>query len=143
MRARVDFSATGEVNDRVWMQNRTEKRDLAVSILLDVSRSTEASVPGHGHDGRAVIDIEREALAALAWGLNACGDDFAIHAFSSLKRNRVYVQEAKQFSEPMSALVESRIASLRPGFYTRLGAAVRHVSKELSEQARECGGFCW
>ena len=137
VRARVDFMATGETNERIWRQNRTEKRDLAVSILLDVSRSTEAAVPGHGHGGRTVIDVEREALAALAWGLEACGDDFAIHAFSSLKRNRVYVQEAKTFGEPMSGQVEARIASLRPGFYTRLGAAVRHVSRELSEQARK------
>ena len=137
VRARVDYCATGEGDERVWLQNRTEKRDLAVSILLDVSRSTEAAVPGHGHDGRAVIDIEREALAALAWGLDACGDDFAIHAFSSLKRNRVFVQEAKRFDEKMSGLVESRIASLKPGFYTRLGAAVRHVSGDLSGQARK------
>jgi nitric oxide reductase NorD protein len=136
IRARVDLLATGEGDDRVWLQNRTEKRDLAVSILLDVSRSTEAAVPGHGHDGRSVIDIEREALAALAWGLDACGDDFAIHAFSSLKRDRVYLQTAKSFGEPMSATVEARIAGLRPGFYTRLGAAIRHASAGLSREAR-------
>ena len=81
----------------------------------------------------AVIDIEREALAAaLAWGLDACGDDFAIHAFSSLKRDRVYMQCAKRFGEPMTALVEARIAGLKPGFYTRLGAAIRHASAGLS-----------
>ena len=136
IRSRVDLMATGEGDDRVWLQNRTEKRDLAVSILLDVSRSTEAAVPGHGHDGRAVIDIEREALAALAWGLDACGDDFAIHAFSSLKRDRVYLQTAKSFGEPMSAAVESRISGLKPGFYTRLGAAIRHASSGLSREAR-------
>jgi nitric oxide reductase NorD protein len=136
VRARVDFLATGEGNDRVWQQTRPQKRDLAVSILLDVSRSTESAVPGHGHAGRSVIDIEREALAALAWGLNACGDDFAIHAFSSLKRDRVYLQTAKSFGEPMSATVEARIAGLRPGFYTRLGAAIRHASAGLSREAR-------
>ncbi len=136
IRSRIDLVATGEGDDRVWLQNRTEKRDLAVSILLDVSRSTESAVPGHGHDGRAVIDIEREALAALAWGLDACGDDFAIHAFSSLKRDRVYVQTAKRFGEPMSASVESRIAGLKPGFYTRLGAAIRHASAGLTREAR-------
>lgn len=136
IRARVDLLATGEGDDRVWLQNRSEKRDLAVSILLDVSRSTEAAVPGHGHEGRAVIDIEREALAALSWGLDACGDDFAIHAFSSLKRDRVYVQTAKRFGEPMSAAVESRIAGLKPGFYTRLGAAIRHASAGLTREAR-------
>ena len=95
VRAQVDFRATGQTDDRIWRQTRPQKRDLAVSILLDVSRSTEVAVPGHGHGGRTVIDIEREALAALAWGLDACGDDFAIHAFSSLKRDRVYVQCAK------------------------------------------------
>jgi nitric oxide reductase NorD protein len=47
------FSATGEGTDRVWRQTRPERRDLAVSILLDVSRSTESAIPGHGHDGRA------------------------------------------------------------------------------------------
>lgn len=136
IRARADLVASGEDNDRVWLQNRSAKRDLAVSILLDVSRSTESAVPGHGHEGRTVIDTEREALAALAWGLDACGDDFAVLAFSSLKRDRVYVQTAKHFGEPMSTMVEARIAGLRPGHYTRLGAAIRHASTGLARQAR-------
>jgi len=132
VRSAVDRRANGEGNERIWMQSRPEARDLAVSILLDVSRSTESAVAG-----RAVIDIEREALAALAWGLNACGDDFAIHAFSSLKRQRVYVQRCKKFNEPMTGTVEQRIASLRPGHYTRLGAAIRHASADLAAQARK------
>lgn len=132
VRAQVDRAASGEGSERVWIQTRPEARDLAVSILLDVSRSTESAV-----SGRAVIDIEREALDALAWGLNACGDDFAINAFSSLKRDRVYVQCCKRFDEPMGALVEQRLGSLRPGFYTRMGAAIRHVSAELSQQIRK------
>ena len=137
VRARVDFLATGEGDDRVWRQTRPERRDLAVSILLDISRSTESAIPGHGHEGRSVIDIEREALAALAWGLDACGDSFAIHAFSSLKRSRVFVQEAKHFDEPMGPEVEARIAALQPGHYTRLGAAIRHVSAGLSRAGRK------
>jgi len=137
VRAQVDFQATGQSEDRIWRQTRPQARDLAVSILLDVSRSTESAVPGHGHGGRTVIGVEREALAALAWGLNACGDDFAIHAFSSLKRNRVFVQECKDFAEPMNDTVIRRIASLTPGHYTRLGAAIRHVSKGLESQARK------
>lgn len=137
VRARVDFLSTGEGTDRVWRQTRPERRDLAVSILLDVSRSTESAIPGHGHDGRSVIDIEREALAALAWGLDACGDSFAIHAFSSLKRQRVFVQEVKGFAEPMAETVEGRIAALTPGHYTRLGAAIRHMSALLTKESRK------
>ncbi|WP_305985200.1 nitric oxide reductase activation protein NorD [Roseibium sp. MMSF_3544] len=132
VRAQVERIASGAGNDRIWLQTRPEARDLAVSILLDVSRSTESAVTG-----RAVIDIEREALTALAWGLNACGDDFAISAFSSLKRHRVYVQNCKRFDEPMSLTVEHRISGLKPGFYTRLGAAMRHASKELETQSRK------
>ncbi len=125
--ARIALRATGACSDRVYRATRAQDRSLSVSILLDVSRSTE-SVTG----GRTVIDIEKEALAALAWGLDACGDETAIHAFSSLRRDRVYVRECKAFDEKMGARTEARIAGLRPGFYTRLGAAVRHVSAGLS-----------
>jgi len=130
--ARVDLLATGEHSDRVYRASRSQDRDLAVSILLDVSRSTESAV-----SGRQVIDVEREALLSLAWGLEACGDEMSINAFSSLRRDRVYVQRVKGFSEPMGHEVEARIAGLRPGFYTRVGAAIRHVSAELSRQPRQ------
>ena len=136
VRAQVDLLACGEGDARVWFQTRPEKRDLAVTILLDISRSTESAIPGHGHNGRSVIDVEREALAALAWGLDACGDDFSILGFSSLRRDRVFVQEVKTFGEAMGAEVESRIAALKPGHYTRLGAAIRHASAGLARQAR-------
>jgi nitric oxide reductase NorD protein len=130
LRAMADLRATGRGSDRIWRQARRESRDLAVSILLDVSRSTESAVTG-----RAVIDIAQEALVALAWGLEACGDRFAIQGFSSLRRDRVWLHGCKDFAEPMGPMVESRIASLRPGHYTRLGAAIRHASAGLAEQA--------
>ncbi len=132
IRSTVDLSASGHGSNRIWRASRNEARDLAVSILLDVSRSTESAV-----GDRIVIDIAREALTAFAWGLQSCGDDCAINAFSSLKRDRVYVSGCKGFDEPMSAAVEARIAGLRPGFYTRLGAAVRHASKDLATRASQ------
>lgn len=130
--ARVDLATTGQHSDRVYVASRSQERDLAVSILLDASRSTESYV-----GGRQVIDIEREALMALAWGLDACGDETAIEAFSSLRRDRVFVETCKAFDEPMSSVVEARIAGLRPGHYTRLGAAIRHVSSGLAERPRQ------
>lgn len=132
VRSSVDIRAHGQGSDRIWKQSRPVARDLAVSILLDVSRSTESAVTG-----RAVIDIEREALTALAWGLDACRDNFAIQAFSSLKRDRVFVTECKAFDEKMGSVVERRIAGLRPKFYTRLGAGIRHTSEGLFRQARK------
>ena len=135
VRAMADFAATGETDARVWRQSRPLARDLAVSILLDISRSTEGAVSCARGISRQIIEIEREALAALAWGLDACGDSFAIHGFSSLRRDRVYLHEAKRFDEPMSRTVEARIAALKPGFYTRLGAAIRHASAGLVAQS--------
>ncbi len=129
--ARVDLAATGTHCDRVYIASRTQERDLAISILLDASRSTESCV----HD-RQVLDIEREALIALAWGLDSCGDETSIDAFSSLRRDRVFVHNCKSFDEPMGHHVEARIAGLRPGHYTRLGAAIRHTSKTLGSRPR-------
>lgn len=131
LRSVTDLHASGRGSDRIWRQARPENRDLAVSILLDVSRSTESAVTG-----RPVIDIGREALTALAWGLDACGDRFAIQGFSSLKRDRVWIHDCKSFDEPMAQRIEARIHALRPGFYTRLGAAIRHASAGLAKEGR-------
>jgi nitric oxide reductase NorD protein len=129
VRARADLAATGEGSDRVWRAARQEARDLAVSILLDVSRSTESVVAG-----RPIIEIEREALTALAWGVTAAGDACAISAFSSRRRHHVFLSRVKEFAEPMGAAVEARIDGLAPGHYTRLGAAIRHVAAGLGRQ---------
>ncbi|MEQ1717636.1 MAG: VWA domain-containing protein, partial [Hyphomicrobium sp.] len=132
LEARVDLVASGTHSDRVYRASRSQERDLAVSILLDASRSTESIVAG-----RQVLDIAREALVALAWGLDACGDDVAVNAFSSLRRDRIFMHECKSFAEKMGPQVEARISGLRPGHYTRLGAAIRHASQDLSEQDRQ------
>ena len=132
VRSWVDLNATGEGSDRIYRAIRNEARDLAVAILVDTSRSTESVV-----DDRPVIDIARESLIAFTHGLTSVGDDHAIYAFSSLKRNRVYVSRCKGFDETLGPGVEARIAALKPGFYTRLGAAIRHVSSELAERASQ------
>ncbi len=132
VRARSDFLATGETSNRLYRQARSEDRDLAVQVVFDASRSTESYV-----DNRQVLEVEKEALAALAYGLEDCGDDLAICAFSSLKRHRVYVQTVKRFDQAMDGRVEARIAALRPGFYTRLGAAVRYGTKALGLRAKQ------
>jgi nitric oxide reductase NorD protein len=39
----------------------------------------------------------------------------------------------KQFEEAYDAEVKARISGIRPGDYTRMGAAIRHLSFRLSE----------
>ena len=131
VRARADLRASGELPERLYQATRSAERDLAVAILIDSSRSTESPV-----GSRSVIEIAQEALTALAWGLQAYGDDCAIYAFSSLKRDRVYLQTCKAFEDRMGPEVEARIGQLRPSFYTRLGAAIRHTANELQSRAQ-------
>jgi nitric oxide reductase NorD protein len=132
IRARCDLAARGDATDRVYQQARDAARDLAVGVLIDVSRSTEAYV-----ENRQVLDIAKESLSALTLGLTACGDEHALYSFSSCKRDRVWVQTVKSFTEPVGPSVLARIAHLRPGYYTRLGAAIRHVSEGLRERPNQ------
>ena len=132
IRSRCDFIAQGEGSNRIYLQPREQGRDLAVAVLIDISRSTESWVRG-----RQVIEIAREAMAALALGLSACGDEHALFAFSSLRRDRVFVSTVKDFDESLGAQVFSRIGALKPGFYTRLGAAIRHVSRLLEARPNQ------
>ncbi len=127
--SRSDLAAGHEGSDRVWQAGRAVARDLSVAILLDSSRSTEAALGDH-----TVIGAAREALSALAAGIDTAGDRLGIWSFSSLRRDRVFIQRAKGFDEPMSPDVTARIGGFRPGHYTRLGAAIRHVSAQLGDE---------
>lgn len=126
--AQVAIRATGQGSDRIYRSLRCIERDLAVAILMDCSRSTE-SVVGTS----SIIDTMREALAALASGIDAAGDRLAIWGFSSLRRDRVFLTRCKGFEDQMTQAVTARIGGLRPGHYTRLGAAIRHASCQLAE----------
>ena len=98
-------------------------------MLVDVSLSTDSWV-----EDRRVLDVEKEALLALAGGLDACGDEHAIFTFTSRRRDAVWVRTVKDFDQRLDALAIRRIRALRPGHYTRMGAAVRHAARRLAER---------
>ncbi|WP_027578881.1 VWA domain-containing protein [Bradyrhizobium sp. Ai1a-2] len=129
VRARCDLRAGSGTLDRIHLAMRPQGHDLAVTLLVDVSLSTDAWV-----DGYRVLDVEKEALLVLAHGLSACGDHHSILTFTSRRRSWVRLETVKAFGEPMSAQVERRIGALKPGYYTRIGAAVRHAASELAAQ---------
>jgi nitric oxide reductase NorD protein len=126
VRSRVDLAAGGGGGgDAVYLEARSRARDLAVAILVDASLSTDAWI-----QGRRVLDVEKQALTALAWGIEACGDPSTILAFTS-RRREVRVDALKGFDEPLGEAVRRRIAALRPGQYTRMGTALRHAAAQL------------
>ncbi|EAQ23444.1 nitric oxide reductase activation protein NorD [Roseovarius sp. 217] len=127
--SRADLLATGRGSDRIWQSARQTDRDLSVAFLIDTSRSTEAAI-----GDTSVIEVAREAMAALAAGINAAGDRLGIWGFSSLRRDRVFLSRCKRFGDQMSPEIIANIGALKPGHYTRLGAAIRHVSTQLAAE---------
>lgn len=127
--AQADLAATGRGSDRVWQSARQTERDLSVAFLIDCSRSTEAAI-----GDTSVIDVARHTMAALAVGIDAAGDRLGIWGFSSLRRDRVFLTRCKDFQDAMSPDITANIGALKPGHYTRLGAAIRHVSAQLAKE---------
>lgn len=129
VRRRTDLAAGGQGTDRIHITSQPRNPDLTVTILVDVSLSTDAWI-----DNRRVLDVEKEALLVLSQGLTGCDTDHSILTFTSRRRSWVRVETVKGFDERLSPDVEDRIAGLKPGYYTRLGAAMRHATAELAKR---------
>jgi len=129
VRDRSDRAAKGSGTDRLYLAAREQARDLAVLILVDVSLSTDSWM-----NNQRILDIEKAALIALATSIATCGDRFAIYTFTSRKRQYVKVSTIKTFSSSFNQQILSRISALRPGYYTRMGAALRHASNILASR---------
>lgn len=126
--ARVDHRTGTHASDGLYIENLRCRRDLSVLVLLDVSGS--AAEPGVA--GRSVHEHQREAAAMLTTVLHRLGDRVALYAFSSRGRTAVQVTKVSGFDEPVDGWTSRRLDGLRPGAYTRLGAAIRHGATLLA-----------
>jgi nitric oxide reductase NorD protein len=112
-----------EMSDRLFTRMHRDERNIAVMFMVDMSGSTQGWVN----------EAERESLVLLAESLETLGDRYAIYGFTGITRKRCEVFPVKQFDEPYSEEVKARIAGIQPGDYTRMGAAIRHLSFRLGE----------
>lgn len=126
----VERAAGRSGADRLYIDVRPARRELAIAVLVDVSGSTSERVHG---DAR-VIDVEQVALLLASEALDAIGDRYALLTFSSRGARDVSVGVVKDFAERNGDTVRRRMAAVAPGNNTRLGAAVRHASALLSRQ---------
>lgn len=102
-------------------------RNLSCLLLADLSLSTDTWINDHYR----VIDVIRDSLFLFAECLHANGDRFAMHGFSSRRRDPVRIHRLKGFDESYGASIRGRIAAIKPGYYTRLGAGIRYASQQL------------
>jgi nitric oxide reductase NorD protein len=117
----------------VYARDRPRRRDVAVTLLLDASGSTESWLSG----SQRVIDVVKESALVFAEALAMLGDRFALMAFSGQGAADVRVRVLKRFDEPPGPNLQRRIGALEPDAFTRLGGALRHATAGLArERAR-------
>jgi nitric oxide reductase NorD protein len=122
---------SGAVPDAaLYCARRPQDRSLACLLLADLSMSTDSWVS----NSHRVIDVVRDAAFLFCEALAATGDRFGVYGFSSVKRDHVRFHVVKDFAADYDAQARGRIAALKPGYYTRMGAALRQATRVLAEQ---------
>jgi nitric oxide reductase NorD protein len=121
--ALADAKDGREMSDRLFVRLHRAERNIAVAFLVDMSGSTKGWIN----------EAEREALVLLCEALELLGDRYAIYGFSGTTRKRCELFRIKTFDEPYGDEVKARIAGIRPQEYTRMGFALRHMTKLLNQ----------
>ena len=129
VRAISDWRAGAQPDARIHMSTRTDGRDIAVLLLVDLSASVNDPVAG---TEETVLSVSRAAVALLAWAISELGDQLAIAGFHSNTRHEVRYLHIKGFAEAWDDTPKARLAATEGAFSTRMGAALRHAGHLLS-----------
>ena len=122
--ARADAASGAEPSARLFCRRIRNERSLAAMFMVDMSGSTQGWVN----------DAEREALVMLCEALETLGDAYAIYGFSGWTRTRCDIYPVKRFDEKYDATVRGRVAAIEAKDYTRMGVAIRHLTRLLEAQ---------
>ncbi|MFP5417686.1 MAG: nitric oxide reductase activation protein NorD [Gammaproteobacteria bacterium] len=114
----------------LYIDSRRQARDLSCLLLADLSLSTDAWI----NDSGRVIDVIRDSLLLFSEALAASGDRFALYGFSSVRRDNVRFHLLKGFDERYDARIRGRLIAIKPGYYTRMGAAIRQAAAILASR---------
>jgi len=128
LRALADWRAGAQPDARFHMSTRTDGRDIAVLLLVDLSQSVNDAVPG---SDETVLSLGRVAVALLAGAIATLGDQLAIAGFHSNTRHEVRYLHIKGFAEPWGDAPKARLAAAQGAYSTRMGAALRHAGHLL------------
>ncbi len=128
IRSLIDFKGGATPDPRINMSHRTSGRNIAVSLVLDLSESLNEKVAG---SEQTILELSQEAVSLLAWAIERLGDPFAISGFHSNTRHDVRFMHIKGYSEGFGDEVKARLAAMEAGYSTRMGAAMRHAAHYL------------
>jgi len=105
-----------------------------VLILLDLSESTNDPAPT---GEQSILGLTRDASALLSRVLSDIGDPFALDGFCSDGRGDVKYFPLKPFETRFDDSAKTRLAGMKGGFSTRMGAALRHAGAKLRRQPQK------
>ena len=128
----IDKKAGLTPDDRLYIKRIKQERDVAVLLLVDLSRSTANRLEG---SKKRVLDVEKEAIVLFCEALDVVGDLFAIAGFSGTGRFGVDYFNIKDFDESMGPKIKNRINAMAPQRSTRMGAAIRHAVSRLEKKS--------
>ncbi len=131
VRSLIDYKCGAAPDPRINMSHRHDGRDLAVTLLLDLSESIN-EVPAGCE--QSILELSQEAVSLLAWAIEQLGDPFAIAGFHSNTRHDVRYLHFKGFREHWDDQVKGRLAAMDAAYSTRMGAAMRHAAHYLERQ---------
>lgn len=122
----AEMNARRAVSEKVYLDRRKRRSDIALLLLLDVSLSTDGYT-----GGRRILDVEKQAVLLFGDLLKEAEVPFEVDAFSSRTRNHCDFTHVKRFDDPWRP---DRVGALKPRGYTRIGPAIRHASARLLDQ---------
>ncbi len=131
LRSLIDYKGGSAPDPRINMSHRNDGRNIAVTVLLDLSQSLNEKAAG---SDQTILELSQEAVSLLAWAVQQLGDPFAIAGFHSNTRHDVRYMHIKGFSEKWDDEVKGRLAAMQASYSTRMGAAMRHAAHYLDKQ---------
>lgn len=140
VRAMIDIRRGIMPDPRINIRITRHIRDLSIVLLLDLSESTNEKIGdiAEGEEGYedqdSILDLTRESAGLLSWAIDSIGDNFAVHGFASDGRHDVQYYRFKDFDQSYDDEAKSRMAGMKGGLSTRMGAALRHAGNHLIHQ---------
>ncbi len=119
-------------SDRIYVKKVQHIRDVSVNLLMDLSESTNDMVLG---SDKTILELMKEATSLLSWAIDKIGDKLTISGFASDSRHDVQYYRFKPFQYSFNDEVKGRLAGIKGGLSTRMGAAIRHAGVDLLTQS--------
>lgn len=121
-----DLSSGVSPDERIYLSSRKKDKELAITLLIDISLSSDGYVAGN-----RVIDVAKEAAILFGEILSEFNIHFSIDGFSSKTRNHTSYVTFKDFDEDWNK-AKLKIGAAEPKGYTRIGPALRHAGYKIN-----------